>query len=46
MDMQNRTKYDDIKGAWKVIHKGKELDKEFKTSKEAHDHLQTLIGKK
>jgi hypothetical protein len=46
MDAANRIKYDEVRGMWKVIHGGKELTNEFKSSGEAFKHLQTLTPKK
>jgi hypothetical protein len=43
MDVENRIKYDDIRGAWKVLHAGKDIGKEFKSSEEAYAHLQGLL---
>lgn len=42
MDTANRIKYDEVRGMWKVISKGKELADEFKTSGDAFKHLTGL----
>lgn len=43
MDSQNRIMYDATRGAWKVLHNGKDTGKEFKTSRDAFQHLESLL---
>lgn len=43
MDMENRIQYDAVRGAWNVLHNGKDSGKAFKTSSEAFAHLQFLL---
>lgn len=39
LDENNRIKYDDVRGYWRVIFKGRRIRPTFKTSAEAHKYL-------
>lgn len=43
MDMENRIRYDEVRGSWKVLHAGQDTGKEFRTSGDAFAHLQSLL---
>jgi hypothetical protein len=40
--LDNRIKYDDIRGCWRVVFGGATQPTEFKSSAEAYAHLKTL----